>query len=105
MAGKCVLILNSSYELGEELKTRFSANNFTVTLVGDGKRGLYEIMTAERIFDAVVIDDKIPIISMLEVVRNLKTTERTRNWPILILSDETEKDALLEAQELGVTKY
>ena len=105
MADKSVLIISDNYELGEELKTKFSVNNFEVTLCGDGKRGLYEVMTAERTFDAVVIDDKILIISMVEFVRRLKTNERTKGWPILILSDETERDALLEAMTLGVTKY
>ncbi len=105
MAEKSVLIISDNYGLGEELKTKFTGHNFEVTLSGDGKRGLYEVMTAERTFDAVVIDDKILIVSMLEIVRRLKTTERTKKWPILILSDETEKDALLEAQELGITKY
>ncbi len=105
MVNKSILILSDNYELGEELKAKFNTNNFEVTVSGDGKRGLYEIMTAEHTFDVVVIDDKIPVISMLEVIRRLKTTERTKNWPILILSDENEKDALLEAQDLGIAKY
>lgn len=105
MADKSVLIISDNYELGEELKAKFSAQNFEVTLSGDGKRGLYEVMTAERTFNAVVLDDKMLIISMVEVVRRLKTNERTKTWPILILSDETEKDNLQEAMSLGVTKY
>lgn len=105
MVDKSVLIISDNYELGEELKRKFSAQNFEVTLSGDGKRGLYEVMTAERTFSAVVMDDKMLIISMVEVVRRLKTNERTKPWPILILSDETEKDNLQEAMSLGVTKY
>jgi DNA-binding response OmpR family regulator len=105
VSGKNVLIMSDNYELGEELKAKFAVYNFEVTVAGDGKRGLYEIFTAEREFSAVVIDDKIPLVSMVEVCRQLKTKPRTKAWPVLILSDENEKNALMEAQDLGVTKY
>lgn len=105
MVDKSVLIISDNYELGEELKAKFTAQNFEVTLSGDGKKGLDEIMTAERTFSAVVLDDKVLIISMIEVVRRLKTNDRTKTWPILILSDETEKDNLQEVMSLGAAKY
>ena len=54
---------------------------------------------------AILLDLKMPRISGLEVLRELKTNEQMRRIPIVILSSSRESRDLAECYELGVNAY
>jgi CheY-like chemotaxis protein len=53
----------------------------------------------------IILDLKLPKVSGLEVLRQLKTDPRTRTIPVVILSSSQEERDLIESYEIGVNSY
>ncbi len=53
----------------------------------------------------ILLDIKLPGISGLEVLRNLKTHETTKTIPVIILTSSTEEKDIQTCYHLGVNSY
>ena len=53
----------------------------------------------------VILDLKLPKISGLEVLQRLKTDERTRLLPVVVLTSSSEERDLVESYRLGANSY
>lgn len=53
----------------------------------------------------VLLDLKLPKIDGLEVLRQLKATERTRHMPVVILTSSDEQEDIVRSYQLGVNSY
>lgn len=53
----------------------------------------------------VLLDLKLPKIDGLEVLRRLRADERTRLWPVVILTSSKEDQDLLAGYRLGANSY
>ncbi|MGB8355516.1 MAG: response regulator [Chthoniobacteraceae bacterium] len=53
----------------------------------------------------IILDMKMPKLSGLEVLRQLKTNPHTRAIPVVVLSSSQEKRDLAESYQLGVNSY
>ena len=53
----------------------------------------------------VLLDLKLPRVDGIEVLRRLKSDERTRQIPVVVLTSSTEQRDLKAAYELGVNSY
>jgi two-component system, response regulator len=53
----------------------------------------------------VLLDLKLPKVDGLEVLRRLRTDERTRLWPVVILTSSREDQDLLTGYSLGANSY
>ncbi len=61
---------------------------------------------ALRVAPAVVLLDlKLPKVDGLEVLRRLRADERTRLWPVVILTSSKEEQDLLKGYSLGANSY
>lgn len=84
-----------------------------VQVVRDGEEALEFLFCrgefSERSFDnpprLVVLDLKLPKITGLEVLRTIKTDDRTRKIPVVILTSSNEDRDLVNGYELGVNSY
>lgn len=83
------------------------------TLLKDGVEAL-DFLFAQGIFadksvpgipKVILLDLKLPKIDGIEVLRRLKSNERTSAIPIVILTSSTEQRDLKAAYELGVNSY
>jgi len=97
----------------EELTTRaLSRNNIlnTVEVARDGADAL------ERLFGAaggpppplpalVLLDLKLPKVGGLEVLRQVRSHERTRLLPVVILTSSKEEQDLISGYRLGANSY
>ena len=54
---------------------------------------------------AILLDLKLPKVDGLEVLRQVKSDERTRNIPVVVLTASAEERDLKEAYDLGVNSY
>jgi len=93
------------------LKKRNLANN--LIHVNDGQEALnfiyaqgeYEGRDPHNLPKVVLLDLKLPKISGLEVLRQLKEKEETKVIPIVMLSSSQEESDLCEAYKLGANSY
>jgi two-component system response regulator len=53
----------------------------------------------------VLLDLKLPKVDGLEVLRRLRDDERTRLWPVVILTSSKEEQDLLKGYRLGANSY
>lgn len=53
----------------------------------------------------ILLDLKLPKINGIEVLRKLKSDERTRKIPVVVLTSSIESRDLKDAYELGVNSY
>ena len=68
-------------------------------------RGTYAKREGKRPPCMVLLDLKLPKLDGIEVLRRLKTDERTRMIPVVILTSSSEERDLFEGYRLGVNSY
>jgi two-component system cell cycle response regulator DivK len=81
---KLVLVVDD-FEPNRELYAYFLRDNgFRVELASDGQEGLDKAFELRP--DVIIMDLSLPVLSGGDATRQLKTDERTRNIPILIIT-------------------
>lgn len=93
----------------------FKKNNLAnkVFTVSDGEEALEFLFSTGRYADRnvkvtpkiVLLDLKLPKINGIEVLRKIKTDERTRSIPVVVLTSSQETSDLNECYRLGVNSY
>ena len=69
---------------------------------GQGTHPLREIGVVPKV---VLLDLKLPKVDGLEVLRRLKTDERTRSLPVVVLTSSREEPDIAAAYRLGANSY
>jgi CheY-like chemotaxis protein len=93
------------------LKKRNLANH--VVWVKDGAEALDYLFGAcantrgriNHVPKVILLDLKLPKVDGLEVLRQLKGDERTRNIPVVVLTSSREEQDIVESYRLGVNSY
>jgi two-component system, response regulator len=68
-------------------------------------RGKYAGRSMEERPRVILLDLKLPKVNGIEVLRTLKSDERTRAIPVVILTSSKEQRDLIEGYKLGVSAY
>ena len=77
-----------------------------IRVVHDGVEALeYVYADTARAPKVILLDLQLPRISGLEVLRKLKSDERTRKIPIVVLTSSREDRDVSESYRLGVNSY
>jgi two-component system response regulator len=86
-----------------------SKNNILndMIVLSDGAAALDYFFSAEppSVPAIVLLDLKLPKVDGLEVLRRLRSDERTRLWPVVILTSSKEEQDLLKGYSLGANSY
>ncbi len=82
---------------------RMLEGQFKIEMQGDGIAGLAEARRQE--YDSVVVSLGLKQPDGLRLCSQLRTTEETRNVPILLLVGPDDQRALVKGLEIGVTDY
>jgi CheY-like chemotaxis protein len=84
----------------------------TVDVVRDGVEALDYLFRRGRFADRppgnpalLLLDNKMPRVDGLEVVRRVKADERLKTIPVVMLTSSREKGDLFKSYELGVNAY
>ena len=93
------------------LKKRNLANR--VHVVKDGSEALEFIFAtgayAERSIKnkpkVILLDLKLPKVSGIEVLRTIKSDDRTKDIPVVVLTSSEEQKDIVESYQLGVNSY
>jgi two-component system response regulator len=107
--GTILLVDDSPDDVALTLRA-FRANRITnkVDVASDGEEALdYLLRESERRPKPVLIllDINLPKVSGLEVLRRIRTDERTRYLPVVVLSTSSEDRDIVESYDLGANSY
>jgi two-component system alkaline phosphatase synthesis response regulator PhoP len=102
-AGKRVLLAEDDRFLRRACEASLSQRGITVLSAIDGAAAL-ELARAERV-DLILLDMLMPRMNGLDVLRSLRADERTRDVPVLVLSNSSREEDIALVRQLGVLGY
>jgi CheY-like chemotaxis protein len=100
---KRVLLVEDDRFLRRACEASLSRWGLTVVCAQDGEEGLRLARTEP--FDLILLDILMPKLTGLEVLRALKAGERTRDIPVLVLSNSSSPQDIAEVTALGIMGY
>lgn len=76
-----------------------------IQVARDGEEALHLIRTTPPLPSLVLLDLKLPKVDGLEVLQQLRTNERTRLLPIVVLTSSNEERDIIDSYGLGANSY
>jgi two-component system phosphate regulon response regulator PhoB len=98
-----VLVIEDERGLTEVLSYNLQREGYETVVAHDGQEGLRKAQTL--LPDLILLDLMLPVLSGLEVCRELKAGERTRDIPIIMLTAKTEETDQVVGFSLGADDY
>jgi two-component system phosphate regulon response regulator PhoB len=98
-----VLIVEDEAPLVTMLRYNLKREGFAVDAAADGEEALLRI--AERKPDAVLLDWMLPLVSGLEVCRQIRRSQATRSVPVIMLTARTEEADRIRGLDSGADDY
>ncbi len=109
MNGRPILLVDDDPDDIELTKRAFARSRVTnqIEVARDGSEALDRLLGpgAGPLPALVLLDLKLPRVNGLEVLQQLRSEERTRLLPIVILTSSREDRDLLEGYRLGANSY
>ena len=102
-AARSVLVVEDDRFLRRACEVSLRQRGFTVLTAPDGEAAL-ELIRAE-LPGLVLLDLLMPRMSGLELLRRLRSEERTRALPVLVISNSSREQDVAELERLGITGY
>ncbi|MDI6778083.1 MAG: response regulator [Patescibacteria group bacterium] len=100
---KKILVVEDDRSLQNALAEMISQEGYEVSSAFDGEEGLKKI--GEFMPDLVLLDIILPKKDGYEVLAEIKKNEKTKNIPVLILTNLEEVDNVQKALDLGATTF
>ncbi len=98
-----VLIVEDEAPLVMMLRYNLEREGFTVDEAADGEEALLRI--AEQLPDAVLLDWMLPLVSGLEVCRQIRRAPATRGLPVIMLTARGEEGDRIRGLDSGADDY
>jgi two-component system phosphate regulon response regulator PhoB len=98
-----VLLVEDEPAQREVLAYNLEAEGYAVSRAENGEEAMLQV--AEITPDLVILDWMMPLMSGIEVCRQLKTRENTRNIPVIMLSARSEEVDAVRGLETGADDY
>nr|WP_242018298.1 response regulator [Pseudanabaena sp. FACHB-1998] len=76
-----------------------------ILVARNGEEALTMVFNANPLPSVILLDLKLPKISGLEVLRQIRANERTRLLPIVVLTSSSEDRDIIESYNLGANSY
>jgi CheY-like chemotaxis protein len=100
---KRVLLVEDDKFLRRACEKSLRQQGFNVATAVDGEDALRAIQAEPP--DLILLDILMPKVTGTEVLRALKSDERTRAIPVLILTNSSKESDVREIEKLGVAGY
>ena len=98
-----VLLIEDERALTEVLAYNLQREGYETLVAHDGQEGLRKAQTL--LPDLIILDIMLPLLSGLDVCRELRAGERTRDIPIIILTAKAEETDQVVGFSLGADDY
>lgn len=103
MAPPTVLVVEDDPTILQLLEVNFEMEGFTVLRAADGALGLESARTNSP--DIIVSDVMMPVMSGLEMVRELKSSPATASIPVILLSAKAQGADVRHGLDTGADGY
>ena len=98
-----VLLVEDEPAQREVLRYNLEAEGFTVRCAENGEEAL--LMIAEELPDLVILDWMMPVLSGIEVCRQIKSRDEIRDIPVIMLSARSEEVDTVRGLDTGADDY
>jgi two-component system phosphate regulon response regulator PhoB len=98
-----ILVIEDERQLTDVLRYNLEREGYEVALAHDGHEGLRKAQM--QLPDLVILDLMLPGLDGLEVCRELRSGERTRRVPIIILTAKSEETDQIVGFSMGADDY
>lgn len=98
-----ILLVEDEPAQREILAYNLKSEGFDVRRAENGEEAI--LLVAEALPDLIILDWMMPLLSGIEVCRQLKTREDTRNIPVIMLSARSEEVDTVRGLETGADDY
>ncbi len=98
-----ILVIEDEKALADVLGYNLRREGYEVTLAHDGQEGLKA--SQAKAHDLVILDLMLPTMSGMDVLREFRANEKTRDIPIIILTAKSEEADQLVGFSLGADDY
>jgi len=104
MAEKYVLVVEDDPFYSKIYKTKLEKEKINAQLAGNGDQAL-DIIKKNGIPELILLDLLMPEKDGFQTVEDLKKDEKTKNIPIIILSNLSQEEDIKKVMDMGVTEY
>ena len=98
-----ILIVEDDLDVAEMLNAYFGVQGYDVVTVNWGEDGVKAGLSERP--DLVILDIRLPDIDGYEVARRLRSDRRTKEIPIIFLTEKRDREDRLRGLELGADDY
>ena len=98
-----ILLVEDEREVAALYRLKLSLDGYEVSVAKDGEEGLEK--ATKEVTDLIFLDLKIPKIDGFEVLKKLRESSKTKEIPILILSNFDEQEMIEKGLSLGANEH
>lgn len=98
-----VLLVEDDAALTQMYRVKLERDGYTVQVAGDGEEALS--MLAANLPDLIFLDVRLPRMDGLTFLERLRTEARTKNIPVVIVSNYSEEELVARGLQLGALEY
>lgn len=98
-----VLLIEDEKEVAELYKLKLTLDGYEVILAEGGQEGLDKAFTLKP--ELIFLDIKMPEMDGFEVLKKLREGQKTKDIPVVILSNFDEQDMVEKGLTLGANEY
>jgi CheY-like chemotaxis protein len=98
-----VLLIEDDPEFAELYRLRLESDDYQVNWAPDGATGLAAAATWRP--DLIFLDIRMPQMGGIQVLRELRSRDETRDVPVVVLSNYSDPDLRRQAGELGALEW
>ena len=103
MPNETILIVEDTELIRRMYRDKLVEDGYEVLTAGDGQEGLN--LLRSNTVDLVVLDLIMPVLSGLEALKVMKSDPRTKDIPVIVLSNLGQEADVKLGMELGATDY
>ncbi len=98
-----VLLVEDDATLAQMYRIKLERDGYTVAVAGDGEEALG--LLAADLADLIFLDVRLPRMDGLTFLERLRADERTKNIPVVIVSNYSEEELVSRGLQLGALEY
>lgn len=98
-----IILIEDESALQDLYKREFVSHGFNLEGFSTGKEGLAAL--AQNSYDLLLLDIMLPDIDGLEILKQIKQTEKTKDLPVILLTNVGQDQIIKQGFSLGADGY